>query len=202
MDLQCKFDKGVDSIVSLLLFPVEDVFFLESESIPLYILAVTQLVALPNVFKGVQLVMAEAQVIHIEVGRCPVTSRSEHHVHHDLRSVELLSPWECRLVYFILGCTPSPTGGPILLLFEVGSDSVLPSELFPGSFGQVVHHFACESNAGHGVQDGFIGYHIPDSQYLAVKTRFYSVHFWAFPDACSHHGSSDVDEHRPGEAAD
>ena len=60
MDLQCKFDKGVDSIVSLLLFPVEDVFLLESECIPLYVLAVTQSVALPNVFEGVQLVMAEA----------------------------------------------------------------------------------------------------------------------------------------------
>jgi hypothetical protein len=156
MDLQCKLDKGVDSIVSLFLLPVENVFFLESESIPLYVLAVTQSIALTNVFKGVQLVVTEAQVVHSKVGRCPVTSRSEHHVHHDLRNVELLSPWECRLFHFILGCTPSSTGGPILLLFEVGSDSVLSSKLFPGSFGQVVHHFACESNAGHSIQDSFV----------------------------------------------
>ena len=156
MDLQCELDKGVYSIVSLLLFPVENVFFLESESIPLYVLAVTQSVALTDVFKGVQLVVAEAQMIHTEVGRCPVASRSEHHVHHDLRNVELLSPWECRLFHFILGCTPSTTGSPILLLFEVGSDSVLSSELFPGPFGQVIHHFACESNAGHGIQDSFV----------------------------------------------
>ena len=60
MDLQCKFDKGVDSIVSLFLLPIEDVFFLESKSIPLYVLAVTQPVALPDVFEGVQLVMTEA----------------------------------------------------------------------------------------------------------------------------------------------
>ena len=67
MDLQCKLGKGVDSFVSLLLLPVENVFFLESESIPLYVLAVTQPVALTNVFKSVQLVMTETQVVHPEV---------------------------------------------------------------------------------------------------------------------------------------
>ena len=60
MDLQCELDKGVYSVVSLLLLPVENVFFLESESIPLYVLAVTQLVTLPDVLEGVQLVVAEA----------------------------------------------------------------------------------------------------------------------------------------------
>ena len=104
----------------LLLFPVENVFFLKSESIPLYVLAVAQSIALTDMFKGVQLVMTEAQVVHSKVGRCPITSCCEHHVHHDLRHVELLSPWECRLFHFILGCTPSSTGGPILLLFELG----------------------------------------------------------------------------------
>ena len=102
MDLQCKLDKGVDSIVSLLLLPVENVFFLESESIPLYVLAVAQFIALTDVFKGVQLVVAEAQVVHSKVSRCPVASCGEHHVHHDLRYVELLSPWECYLLCFTL----------------------------------------------------------------------------------------------------
>ena len=74
MDLQCELDKGVYSIVSLLLLPVENVFFLESESIPLYVLAVTQFIALTDVFKGVQLVMTEAQVVHSKVRRCPITS--------------------------------------------------------------------------------------------------------------------------------
>ena len=74
MDLQCKLGKGVDSIVSFLLLPVEYVFLLESESIPLYVLAVTQPVAFTDVFKGVQLVMTEAQVVHSKVGRCPITS--------------------------------------------------------------------------------------------------------------------------------
>ena len=69
MDLQSKLCKGVDSIVSLLLLPVENEFFLESESIPLYVLAVTQSVALTDVFKGVHLVMTEAQVVHSKVGR-------------------------------------------------------------------------------------------------------------------------------------
>ena len=60
MNLQCEFDKGVDSVVSLLLFPVQNMLFLESECISLYVLAVTQPVALPDVFEGVQLVMTEA----------------------------------------------------------------------------------------------------------------------------------------------
>jgi hypothetical protein len=182
----------------LLLFPVENVFFFKSESIPLYVLAVTQPVALADVFKSVQLVVTEAQVVHSKVGRCPVASCCEHHVHHDLRNVELLTPWERRLLCFILSRTASSTGGPILLLLEVRSDSVLSSELFPGSFRQVVHHFTCESNAGHGIQDGFVRNHIADSQYLTVKTRFYSIHLWAFPDACSNHWGSDVYEHRSG----
>ena len=57
MNLQCELDKGAYGIMPLLLFPVENVFFLESESIPLYVLAVTQSIALTDVFKGVQLVM-------------------------------------------------------------------------------------------------------------------------------------------------
>ena len=67
MDLQCKLDKGVDSIVSLLLFPVENVFFLELESIPLYVLAATQPAALPDMFKGVQLLVNEALMIDPKV---------------------------------------------------------------------------------------------------------------------------------------
>ena len=50
MDLQRELDKGAYSIMPLLLFPVENVFFLKSESIPLYVLAVTQPVALTDVF--------------------------------------------------------------------------------------------------------------------------------------------------------
>ena len=68
MDLQRELNKGAYSIMPLLLFPVENVFFLKSESILLYVLAVTQPVALTNVFKSVQLVMTEAQVVHSKVG--------------------------------------------------------------------------------------------------------------------------------------
>ena len=53
--------------MSLLLLPVKDMFFLESESIPLCVLAVTQPFALTDVFKSVQLVVAETQVVHPEV---------------------------------------------------------------------------------------------------------------------------------------
>ena len=67
VDLQSEFDERVDGVEPLLLLPVQDVLLLESESIPLYVLAVAQPVALPDVFKGVQLVVAETQVIHTEV---------------------------------------------------------------------------------------------------------------------------------------
>ena len=42
-------------------------FLLESECIPLNVLAITQSVALSDVFEGVQLVMTEAQMIHPKV---------------------------------------------------------------------------------------------------------------------------------------
>ena len=67
MDLQSKFNKGVDGVEPFLLLPVQDMLFLESECIPLNVLAITQSVALPDVFEGVQLVMTEAQMIHPKV---------------------------------------------------------------------------------------------------------------------------------------
>ena len=67
MNLKLEFDERVGGVVSLLLLPVQNVFSLESKGIPLYVLAVTQPVALPDMFEGVQLVMTEAQVIHPEV---------------------------------------------------------------------------------------------------------------------------------------
>ena len=94
MNLQCKFNKRVDGVVSLPLLPVKNVFFLESECIPLNVLAIAQHVTLPNVFKGVQLVVTEAHVIHSEVDRSTIASCGKHHVCHDLRYVELLSSWE------------------------------------------------------------------------------------------------------------
>ena len=103
MDLKREFDKGVDSVVSLLLLPVKNMLFLKSKSIPLNILAVTQPVALPDMFEGVQLVVAKAQVVHSKVSRCPVASCGEHHVDHDLGHIELLSSWECCLFGSTLG---------------------------------------------------------------------------------------------------
>ena len=67
MDLQSKFDKGVYGVEPFLFLPVQNMLLLESECISLNVLAITQSVALPNVFKGVQLVVTEAQVIHPEV---------------------------------------------------------------------------------------------------------------------------------------
>jgi hypothetical protein len=133
VDLQSEFNERVDGVVPLLLLPVQNVLFLESECIPLYVLAVTQPVALPDVFKGVQLVVAEAQVIHSEVDRRTIASRGQHHVRHDLGYVELLSSWECRLFNSLLTWTASSVGAFSFLHFEVGSNSVLPSELLPGT---------------------------------------------------------------------
>ena len=45
----------------------------------MYVLAVTQPVALPNVFKCVQLVVGEAQMIHSEVDRRTIASGGKHH---------------------------------------------------------------------------------------------------------------------------
>ena len=67
MDLKSEFNKRVNSVASLLLLPVQNMLLFKSHCIPLYVLAVTQSVALPNVFKGVQLVVTEAQMIHPEV---------------------------------------------------------------------------------------------------------------------------------------
>jgi hypothetical protein len=67
VDLQSEFNERVDGVEPFLLLPVQNMLLLESECIPLYVLAVTQPVALPDVFKGVQLVVAETQMIHPEV---------------------------------------------------------------------------------------------------------------------------------------
>ena len=67
MDLQSEFDKGVDGVEPFLLLPVQDMLLLESECIPLNVLAITQSVALSDVFEGAQLVMTEAQMIHPKV---------------------------------------------------------------------------------------------------------------------------------------
>ena len=67
MDLQREFDERVDGVEPLLLLPVQDVLLLESERVPLDALAVAQPVALPDVFKSVQLVVSETQMIHPKV---------------------------------------------------------------------------------------------------------------------------------------
>ena len=156
MDLQSKFDERVDGVEPFLFLPVQNMFLLESQCIPLNVLAVTQSVALPNVFKGVQLVVAETQVIHSEVDRRTIAGCGQHHVCHDLRYIELFSSWEWLSFNSLLSLTASSVRAFSFLHFEVGSNSLLPSELLPGTLRQVVHHFACESNAGHGIQDGFV----------------------------------------------
>jgi hypothetical protein len=71
------------------------------------VLAVAQPVTLPDVFEGVQFVVAEAQVFHPEVNQRIVASCGEHHVDHYLVYLELLSSWECLLFSFHLARTAS-----------------------------------------------------------------------------------------------
>ena len=47
-----------------------------------------------------------------------------------------------------------------LLLVKEGCDSVLSSELLPCLSREVVDYFTSESDAGHGVQDDFVGDHV------------------------------------------
>ena len=97
---------------------------------------------------------------------------------------------------------PDSSGVLILLLVEEGGDSVLSPELLPCLFREVVDHLSSESDAGHGVQNRLVGEHRTELQHLTIQTRLNPVHLRAFPDASSNHGRADVDEHRPGEAAD
>ena len=46
------------------------------------------------------------------------------------------------------------------LLVEEGGDSVLSPELFPCLSREVVDYLTSESDAGHGVQDDFVGDHV------------------------------------------
>jgi len=55
---------------------------------------------------------------------------------------------------------PDSIGVLSLLLVEEGVDSVLSPELFPRLSREVVDYLTSESDAGHGVQDYFVGDHV------------------------------------------
>ncbi len=67
-----------------------------------------------------------------------------------------------------LSCTvvisvPDSSGVLILLLIKEVGDSVLSPKLLPRLSREVVDNFTSESDAGHGVQDDFVGDHVAHS---------------------------------------
>ena len=90
---------------------------------------------------------------------------------------------------------PDSSGVLSLLLVEEGGDSVLSPQLLPCLSREVVDYFTSESNAGHGVQDDFIGDHVAYSQHFAIETGFDPVNVLSLPQACSDHGSAKIYEH-------
>ena len=93
---------------------------------------------------------------------------------------------------FIVVILRDSSGVLSLLLVEEGGDSVLSPELLPCLSREVVDNLTSESDAGHGVQDDFVGDHVAYTQYLAVETGFDSVDVLPFPEASCDHGSAEV----------
>ena len=119
-----------------------------------------------------------------------------HHVKHDFGHVYLISPRELLLLSCLFVVMSMDSSGVLLLLLiKEGGDSVLSPELLPCLSREVVDYFTSESNAGHGVQDDFIGDHVAYSQHFAIETGFDPVDVLSFPQACSDHGSAEIYEH-------
>ena len=90
---------------------------------------------------------------------------------------------------------PDSSGVLSLLLVKEGGDSVLPPELLPCLSREVVDYLTSESNAGHGVQDDFIGDHVTHSQHFAIETGFNHVDVLSLPQASGDHRSAKIYEH-------
>ena len=90
---------------------------------------------------------------------------------------------------------PDSSGVLSLLLVEEGGDPVLSPELLPRLSREVVDYLPSESDAGHGVQDDFVGDHVTYSQHFAVETCFDPVDFLSLPQASCDHRSAEVNEH-------
>ena len=75
----------------------------------------------------------------------------------------------------------------LLLLIKEWGDSVLSSELLPCFSREVVYYLTSESNAGHGVQNDFIGDHVAYSKNFAIETGFNPVDVLTLLQTCSYH---------------
>jgi hypothetical protein len=98
-----------------------------------------------------------AHMVRPIVDRGAICSRSLHHVDHHSGDVYLVSSWKGLLLSCIVFCISADSCGVLaLLLLKEGGDSVLPSELLPCFFRQVVKNFTSESYTRHGVQYDFV----------------------------------------------
>jgi hypothetical protein len=119
-----------------------------------------------------------------------------HHVKHDFGHVYLISPRELLLLSCFFVVISRDSGGVLFLFFiKEGCDSVLSPELLPCLSREVVDYLTSESNAGHGVQDDFVGDHVAYSQHFAIETGFNPVDVLSLSQACSDHGSAKIYEH-------
>ena len=87
-----------------------------------------------------------------------------HHVKHDFGHIYLITSRELLLLSSLFVVVSLDSSGVLLLLLiEECGDSVLSPELLPCLSREVVDYFTSESDAGHGVQDDFVGDHIAHS---------------------------------------
>ena len=116
-----------------------------------------------------------------------------HHVKHDFGHVYLISPRELLLLSCLVVVMSMDSSGVLFLFFiKEGGDSVLSPELLPCLSREVVDYFTSESDAGHGVQDDFVGDHVAYTQHFAVETCLDPVDVLSLPQACSDHGSAKI----------
>jgi hypothetical protein len=121
------------------------------------------------VFEIEENLMLGAHVVRPIVDRGAIRSRRLHHVDHHSRNIYLVSSWKGLPVSCLVVCVSFDSCGVfIFLLVKEGGDSVLSSELLPRLFGKVVDNFSSESNAGHCVQNDFIGDHVTHTQHFTI----------------------------------
>ena len=140
--------------------------------------------------------MLFAHMVRPIVDRGAICSRSLHHVDHHSGDVYLVSSWKGLLLScLVVSISADSCGVLALLLLKEGGDSVLPSELLPCFFRQVVNNFPSKSYTRHGVQYDFIGDHVTYTQHFTVETGFNSVYVLSFPQACCNHRGAEIYEH-------
>ena len=68
----------------------------------------------------------------------------------------------------------------VIDLFEVPCHSMLTTVFILRLSRQVVNHLTCQPDVGHGVENGSVGYVIPNPHDLAEEARLHSVDVVAF----------------------